>query len=461
MSLRSAHALITAVAAVGIGLVVLGRPGFGYTLFSGAFVAFCLTTPLSLNTQIAIGALLGVAAGMIPGSGVESVAVVGRVFIAMLKMLIAPMILLAITVGIAQMGEARQVGRMGFRTLALYLLTMAFAVATGLALVNLLGPGEGSALRETEFFRGAVGTATGVAGDLSLGEFLLQTVFQVLANPIASLAEGRILPIVAFAVLFGLALLQLGPRGETLVDALKGAYGAVMMIILWFLRLAPVGIFALIGHLVATVGFRDLVEHLLAFSVVVIGGTFIHAFVTLPLMGRVIAGVSPLAFLRAVREAMVVAFSTSSSVATLPVTTRCVEQNLDVPPGVSSFVLPLGATVNMDGTALYEAIAAVFVANVYGLELGLSGQLVVFLVAMVTAIGAPGIPSAGMVTMIVVLESVGLPAEGVALLLTIDRFLDTFRTMANVEGDAMVATCVARTLDRPGLLGMRPGAPAS
>jgi len=175
---------------------------------------------------------------------------------------------------------------------------------------------------------------------------------------------------------------------------------------------------------------------------VVILATGVHAALTLPLIARIFGGLRPAELFRGIREALIVAFTTSSSAATLPVTTRCVEQNLGVRPHVSSFVLPLGATVNMDGTALYEAIAAVFVANVYGIELGLGSQLVVFVVAMLTAVGAPGIPSAGMVTMVVVLEAVGLPVEAVGILLTIDRFLDTFRTMVNVEGDAVVAACV-------------------
>jgi Na+/H+-dicarboxylate symporter len=443
--------------AIGAGFVVAllliagGYPRLGYTLFIATLTAFCLTTSLSLNTQIGVGAGLAILFGVIPGSGVETTHVAGRLFIAMLKMLIAPMILLAISAGIAQMGEARALGRLGIRVVALYLITMALAVATGLVLVNIVKPGEGSTLRESSFFEEAVGAeAPALAHDLSLGEFLLETVFQVLQNPFASLTEGRILPIVLFAILFGLALLQLGPRGRNMVELLTVAYAAVMRIIHWFIRLAPVGIFALLGHLVATIGFRELAQHLLTFSLVVIGGTLIHAFVTLPAVAWLVAGVAPGELFRGIREAMVVAFSTSSSVATLPVTTRCIEENLDVPPTVSSFVLPLGATVNMDGTALYEAIAALFVAHVYGIELGLSGQLVVFLVAMVTAVGAPGIPSAGMVTMIVVLESVGLPVEAIGVLLTIDRFLDTFRTMANVEGDAVVATCVARMQSRTG-----------
>jgi Na+/H+-dicarboxylate symporter len=217
-----------------------------------------------------------------------------------------------------------------------------------------------------------------------------------------------------------------------------------MRIIGWFIRLAPLGILALIGHLVATVGFAELAQNLGVFALVVIGATLVHAVVTLPLVARLLAGLSPVQLFRGIGEALMVAFSTSSSAATLPVTARCVEENLGVPRRVSSLVLPLGATVNMDGTALYEAIAAIFVANVYGIELGLGSQLVVFVMAMLMATGAPGIPSAGMVTMIVVLEAVGLPAEAVGLLIPIDRFLDTFRTMANVEGDAVVAACVAR-----------------
>jgi Na+/H+-dicarboxylate symporter len=219
-----------------------------------------------------------------------------------------------------------------------------------------------------------------------------------------------------------------------------------MTLIGWFVRLAPVGIFALIGNLVATVGFRVIVDNLAAFSAVVIGATAFHALVTLPAMCWLLSGMGPLELLAGLREALVVAFTTSSSAASLPVTQRCVEENLGVPRRIAGFVLPLGATVNSDGTALYEAIAAIFVASLYGIHLGIGGQIVVVIVAIATAIGAPGIPSAGMVTMIVVLEAVGLPGESVGLLLTIDRFLDTFRTVANVEGDAIVAVIVARQL---------------
>ena len=275
---------------------------------------------------------------------------------------------------------------------------------------------------------------------------MLATVEDLLSNPIAALSAGKILPIVLFSILLGVALLQVGPTAAPVVDFLGGASVAVMHIIGWFIRLSPIGIFALIGNLLATVSFRLVFENLAAFAGVVVAGTLLHSLVTLPALTWYLGGMTPRVLFHGIQEALMVAFTTSSSTATLPVTMRCVEQNLGVPRRISSFVLPLGATVNMDGTALYESVAAVFVASIYGIELGVGGQLVVFVIAIATAIGAPGIPSAGMVTMVIVLEAVGLPGEAVGLLLTIDRILDTIRTVANVEGDAVVAAIVTRQL---------------
>ena len=437
-----------------VALLLSGQPALAYTGLVAGFLLFCLTSPISLNWQILLGAGLGVLLGLAIQSHVEPeliaghaepLTVVGSVFITALKMLIAPMILLSIMYGIAQMAAARDLGRVGAWTVGLYLFTMVLAVGTGLILVNVFQPGATSNLLETEFFEQAITGRGELREYSSLPAFLLETLHQVLANPFESLAQGRILPIVVFAILLGIALLQIGPSARGFIDMIGAGYQAIMKIIGWIIRLAPVGIFALIGRLVATVPFDVLVKNLGEFALVVIAGISIHAFITLPLVARILAGVGPVELFRGLRQALLVAFSTSSSAATLPVTTHCVEKNLKVPPNVSSFVLPLGATVNMDGTALYEAIAAVFVATIYGIDLSLGTQLVIFLVAMVTAIGAPGIPSAGMVTMLVVLESVGLPAEAVGILITIDRFLDTFRTMANVEGDAVISICVARS----------------
>jgi Na+/H+-dicarboxylate symporter len=424
-----------------------GQIELAWSCFTLGLLVFCLATRISLHWQILIGTLLGVAFGLWLPDAADAMRNVGKLFIGLLKMLIAPLILLTIVHGVASMGEARQIGRLGTRTVALYLLTMVLAVATGLILVNTVKPGVGSNLAKSEFFRSAVGAnAHAATGPPPIGVFLLETANQLVENPVSALAAGHILPIVAFAILLGLALARLGARAAAVTEFLSGASSAVLMIIGWFVRLAPVGVFALVGNLVATIGFRIVVENLFAFSVVVIGGTLFHSLVVLPAMAWFMAGLSPRALFSGIFEALMVAFTTSSSAASLPVTIRCVEENLGVPRHISSFVLPLGATMNSDGTALYEAIAAVFIANVLGIELGLGGQIVVFIVAIATAIGAPGIPSAGMVTMVVVLEAVGLPGEAVGILLTIDRFLDTFRTVANVEGDAVVAAIVARQL---------------
>ncbi|HTO53973.1 MAG TPA: dicarboxylate/amino acid:cation symporter [Myxococcota bacterium] len=442
---------IAAALAASAAALAAGRSALAWTLFAAAFLTFGLSSRVSLNWQILCGTLLGVAFGRAVALGwlspdtADAMKNVGKLFIGLLKMLIAPMILLSISHGVANMEGARELGRLGSRTILLYLLTMVLAAVTGLALVNWVQPGVGSDLAQTQFFHESVGTATApVHGPPSLGQFFFSTLNEVLQTPVAALAEGQILPIVVFAILFGMALLHVGEIGRPVIEWLGGASAAVIAIIGWFVRLAPVGIMALVGNLVATVGFRVIVDNLAAFSVVVIGATTFHSLVTLPLMCWAMAGTGPRELLSGMREALVVAFTTSSSAATLPVSQKCVEENLGVPRRIASFVLPLGATVNSDGTALYEAVAAVFVASLYGIQLGLGGQIVVFIIAIATAIGAPGIPSAGMVTMIVVLQAVGLPSESVGLLLTIDRFLDTFRTVANVFGDAIVAVIIAR-----------------
>ncbi|HXZ84031.1 MAG TPA: dicarboxylate/amino acid:cation symporter, partial [Myxococcota bacterium] len=405
--------------------LVGARPELAFGAFALAFLVFGLASRVSLNWQILVGTVTGIAlgravsAGMLPPEVADAMKAVGKIFIALLKMLIAPLIFLSISHAVSRMQGARELRRLGTRTALLYLATMILAVATGLALVNWVQPGVGSQLAQSAFFREAVGSAQKPQGPPGVGEFLYSTALDMLQNPVSALAEARILPIVAFALLFGAALLRVGAAGRPVVDWLGGAAGAVMVIIGWFVRLAPVGIMALLGHLVATIGFRVIFDNLLAFSAVVIGGTLFHALVTLPALCWLFTRIGPLELLGGLREALAVAFTTSSSAATLPVSMRCVEQNLGVSRAVTSFVMPLGATVNMDGTALYEAIAAVFVASLYGITLGLGAQIVVFMVAIATAIGAPGIPSAGMVTMIVVLQAVGLPGEAVGLLLTI------------------------------------------
>ncbi len=398
---------------------------------------------ISLSWQILAASVLGVVTGFFASPDlVDLLGTVGRLFIAALKMLIIPLIFFSIVAAIARLQNARAIGRIGTRTVGLYLLTMAFAVGTGLLLVNIVDPGMDSRLLESPIFQDKV-AAHGSPTMPSTGDSLKDLVFSLFQNPFDALAAGQILPIVFLGVLLGIAIVQVGAAATPLRDLFEAAQKVIMRIVDWVVRLAPIGVFALVANLIATIDFQLLVENLASFAFVVVAATLIHAFITLPMFAWMFRGIGPIELFRGIGEALIVALSTSSSAATLPVTTRCVEENLHVPRSVSSFVLPLGATVNMDGTALYEAIAAVFVANIYGMELSLAAQLVVFLIAMLTAVGAPGIPSAGMVTMVVVLEALGLPTEAVAILITIDRALDTVRTMANVEGDAVVALCVS------------------
>jgi Na+/H+-dicarboxylate symporter len=282
------------------------------------------------------------------------------------------------------------------------------------------------------------------AKQLPLPEFFAQFLHSLFVNPFAALAQGNVLAVVMFALILGIALVIGKERFNNIRVLLQEVLEVTMLIVGWVMRLAPLGIMALLIKLVAVQDVAML-STLAKFVTVVIGTTLLHGMVVLPLILYLFTGKSPLWFWRGAREALVTAFATSSSSVTLPVTLRCTTQHLHVKPEIAGFVIPLGATINMDGTALYEAAAALFIANLVGIELNLAQQLIVFFTAMIAAMGAPGIPSAGMVTMVMVLQSVGLPAEAIAILLPIDRLLDTLRTTVNVEGD-MVGSLVVQKL---------------
>jgi Na+/H+-dicarboxylate symporter len=322
-------------------------------------------------------------------------------------------------------------------TLGFFLLSMALAVLLGLTAANIVRPGEGLQLAmfqdDMQKFQ---------AGQMPLTEFIAQLLHSLFQNPMTALAQGNVLAVVVFALLLGIAMVVGGERYANILILLQELLELMLMLVGWIMRLAPLGIMGLLVKLAAT---QDMVllATLVEFIVLVIGATLLHGIVVLPLILYLVTGMTPLKFWRGAREALITAFATSSSSATLPVTLRCVEQHLHVKRDIAGFVIPLGATLNMDGTALYEAVAALFVANLVGIELNLAQQAIVFLTAMLAAMGAPGIPSAGMVTMVVVLQSVGLPAEAIAILLPVDRLLDTFRTAVNVEGD-MVGSLVVQ-----------------
>ena len=404
---------------------------------------------VSLNSQIFLGALVGVGLGLsFAQIGVEISAVkqaievchlLGTLFIDLLKMVLVPLVFTSIAVGVANLRLHSQLHRVWLFTLGFFVLSMALAIALGLSAANLFEPGKGLSL---DLFHNA--SQNFAAKQMSFAEFAASFLHSLFVNPFKALAEANVLAIVVFALFLGVALVVGGERYRNILQLMQEGLELMLRLVGWIMHLAPLGIMALLAQLLATQN-PELLSSLAKFVVVVIVTTLLHGFVVLPLLLFAVTRISPLRFFRGSREALLTAFATSSSSATLPVTLRCVEQHLHVKPSIAGFVVPLGATVNMDGTALYEAAAALFVANLAGIELDFAQQLIVCFTTMIAAIGAPGIPSAGMVTMVMVLQSVGLPAEAVAILLPIDRLLDTVRTMVNVEGD-MIGSLVVQEM---------------
>ncbi len=402
----------------------------------------------SLNLQILIGAIVGVLGGVVlHGMGADAPVVknslyatglIGTLFIDMLKMILVPLVFCSIAVGIANLRQHSQMNKVWVTTLAFFALTMAIAILVGMSASLYFKPG---ADLHIAMFQGAMQGFE--AKQMSMPEFFASFLHGLFVNPFAALAKGDVLAVVIFALLLGIALVVGGERYNNIRNLLQEGLELTMQIVGWVMRLAPFGIAALLIKLVATQDVAML-GTLAKFVAVVAGTTLLHGVVILPLMLYLITGKTPLWFWCGARESLVTAFATSSSAATLPITLRCTTQHLHVKPEIAGFVVPLGATVNMDGTALYEAAAALFIANLAGVELSFAQQLVVFFTAMIAAVGAPGIPSAGMVTMVMVLQSVGLPAEAIAILLPIDRALDTLRTTVNVEGDMVVSLIVQK-----------------
>jgi Na+/H+-dicarboxylate symporter len=404
---------------------------------------------MSLNTQIFLGCILGIGLGflfarvgpeaVIVKNGMFVCGILGTLFIDLLKMVLVPLVFTSIAVGVANLSKHSQLHRVWISTLGFFMVSMTLAIILALLATNWLKPGQGLTL---DLFQTA--NQNIAAKQMSFGEFFATFLHGLFINPFAALAQGNILAIVIFALFLGIALVVGGERYRNILLLMQEGQELILRMVGWIMRLAPIGIFALLAQLLVSQDKAVLVS-LLEFVGLVIGTTLLHGFVVLPLLLFVFAKIPPRKFFWGAREALLTAFATSSSSATLPVTLRCVEQHLHVKPNIAGFVIPLGATINMDGTALYEASAALFIANLVGVELDLAQQLIVFFTSMLAAVGAPGMPSAGMITMLMVLQSVGLPAEAIAILLPIDRLLDTFRTMVNVEGD-MVGSLIVQHL---------------
>ena len=405
----------------------------------------------SLNRLIfiaaAIGVLVGWLIGLLPeeaglrGGVLYASSLIGSVFIGLLKMILIPLVFTSIVVGVASLQAHYQVHRVWITTLLFFALTTALAMLLALVVANIFKPGAGMSLA---MFADAMQDFE--VRQMSMPEFFQHFLSGLFKNPFQAFTNGDILSVLMFAIFIGVALVAGGQRYQTILQMMQELLDMLLRIISWIMWLAPLGIMALLIRLVAEQEVTLLLS-MLGFIVLIFATTLFHGAVVLPALLYAVTRKSPLWFFRGSREALITAFATSSSSATIPISLRCAEQNLGVPRRIAGFVIPLGATVNMDGTALYEAAAALFVANLIGVELTLVQQLVVFMTAMIASAGAPGIPSAGMVTMVMVLQAVGLPAEAIAILLPIDRLLDTVRTAVNVEGDIIGSLVVQKLAD--------------
>ena len=385
------------------------------------------------------GALAGGVFGAFAPDMTRHVEVLGELWIRMLRMLVVPLIVASVIQGVGSLGDIRQLGRLGGITVIYYLVTSGLAILLGMTLVNLIQPGVGTDIR-------AAVAPSGVDAAMSTGWIDLLRGF-ISPNLFASASSGDLLPLVLFSLAFGAVLTTVGENGRLVIRGFEGIFAAIMKLIHLVMWIGPIGVFGLVAGRLASAGGSDGIVALLVglglFTVTVVVGLAIHAGITLGFILHVVGRRPVFAYLGTLGTALTSAFATASSSATLPLTMEGVER-AGVSGRSSRFVLPVGATVNMDGSALYEAVAAVFIAQAWGIELGVGALMTLFIVATISTIGAAGIPEAGLVTMVVVLQSVGLPLEGLGLLLAIDWLIDRFRTAVNVWGDAVGAAVVDR-----------------
>jgi len=396
-----------------------------------------------LIVAILIGMILGVVVVAIFGEAVLPVKFLGDIFLNALKMVVIPLLFCSMIVGITNLGDVRKLGRTGLKTLLYFLVTSSIAVVIGLILVNIIQPGVG-------FPTFGASLPKDVIGGESYSFFSWLT-DQIPSNIIGAAAEMQVLPIIVFALFFGGVLTTIGAKGKPVIDFFEGLNEAIMKIVHIIMWYAPIGIFGLVASQLAAngglSGFSGVLSALGKYSLVVLLGLFIHGVIILPLILKFMGGKNPIEYFMGMSQALVTAFATASSSATLPVTMECTEEKNDVDKRASSFVLPLGATINMDGTALYEAVAAMFIAQAYGIALPIWSQITIFATAVLASVGAAGIPQAGLVTMVLVLQAVGLPLEGIGLILAVDWFLDRCRTTVNVWGDSIGAAVIATTAE--------------
>lgn len=385
---------------------------------------------LWMKILVALG--LGIVAGAIFGEHAIILKPIGQLFLGMINMIIMPLVLASMTVGITSIHDPQKLSRIGLKSLFLYLVTTLIAICWGLGFASIFQPGAGLELTAS--------SAPVVKEAPSFGEMLVSI---IPSNPIASMAEGNVLQVIVFALFLGLAINFSGPRGKPLLAVMESLADVMYRLTSIVMEFSPIGVFAIMGWVAGSFGLSVLVP-LLKFLAIYYAACFLHVFIVFCGMLKYLAKLKPMPFFKGMSDAIMMAFSTCSSSATLPVSMHCVQENLGVSKNVTSFVLPLGSTINMNGSALFQGMAALFIAQAYGLDLSIQALVTIVVTATLGAIGAAGIPGTGFIMLTVVFASVGIPIEGLALLAGIDRVREMISTVLNVLGDAVCAVYIAK-----------------
>ena len=401
---------------------------------------------MSLTTKVLIGMALGIIVGLAinllglnaEGSFVNEYVVgffhiVGKMFVTSLKMLVVPLVFFSLITGVIGIGDINALGKVGGKSFALYMLTTAIAIAVGIGLAATIGIGSGVHMTTEASFTAKEAPA--------LSAVLIDI---IPSNAINAMALGKMLQIIFFSILVGISILMVGKKAEPVVELIEIGNEIMMKMVNIVMAVAPYAVFALLAKAIANLGLGLLVD-LAGYVLVLIAALMIHLFFTLMSILKIFSGMNPITFLKKMRETQIFAFSTSSSNATIPVTLRAVTDRLGVNNSVASFTVPFGATINMDGTAIMQGVATVFIANAYGTHLGITGYLTVIMMSVLASIGTAGVPGVGLIMLSMVFTQVGLPVEGIGLILGVDRLLDMIRTAVNVSGDAAVSVIVAKS----------------
>lgn len=402
---------------------------------------------MSVTMKVLVGMVLGIIVGLVinltglNASGTWAntylteglFSVVGQMFVNALKMLVVPLVFFSLVCGVCGIGDIKLLGRIGSKAFLLYLMTTALAIATAIIISAGFGIGEGMDATSDANFTGK--------DSPPLTDVLISI---IPSNPINAMANGDMLPVIFFSILFGVSVLMVGTKAESVSDFIEKLNEVMMKMVTVVMSVAPYAVFCLIARAISNLGM-ELLGQLLGYVLVLVGVLMFHLFITLQVVLKLFSGLSPLMFVRKIRNAQVFAFSTSSSNATIPVTLRTVTERMGVKNSVASFTVPFGATINMDGTAIMQGVATVFIANIYNVDLGMGGYLTVILMSVLASIGTAGVPGVGLIMLSMVFAQVGLPIEGIGLILGVDRLLDMIRTAVNISGDAVVSVVVANS----------------